>query len=469
MTVIDAILMITCGLAFIRWPLSAPPVLVAVMLAGVASVLLEGWRAPLLPAYIVGLGLLIAAALPIERLPQWAQWLGVAFALALLAVSIAACIILPPRRFPPTTGTYAVGSVAIPGELIERFTAKLTKPRPAPQALIWYPAVLPPQSWIAARFLPRNRNPAVEGAALASAPAHFPVVLYFAGWPGTAIQNYVLIRELASRGFVVVSLIYPAKLPSMSDAEFARHVADFNSPWDFSTTAGIERMTHFFQDRVRHGSEDAKAMLDLLDDVNQQGDLPQFRGRLALEDAGVMGFSMGGSTAAQAGWLEPRFKAVVNLDGWHWHEAAQQGVPRHYLYMSEGLSRPDPANLTSANLDTRSAAERQLFEYTIVPRNLERNGGIEVTVSGTTHLNFTDMNLRSPLRRFRGGGSIDRFRALEIVNAYVSSFFERELLGETRPLLDGASLLYPDAKVKVWPMPRAVPATDASENSVPPR
>jgi len=174
---------------------------------------------------------------------------------------------------------------------------------------------------------------------------------------------------------------------------------------------------------------------------------------------------MGGGVAAQAGWLEPRFKAVVNLDGWHWHESLQQGVPQPYLHMSEILVMPTPDDLASSNLDTRYAAERRQFEYINVPRVVERSGGTQVTLAGMTHSNFNDMNLRSPLRRLREGGTIDRFRALEVVNAYVCSFFERELQGKTEPLLDGDSSRFPEAKVKVWPTPAGGSASAATATS----
>jgi dienelactone hydrolase len=456
MTLIDTILMLMCGLTFVRWPMSFPLALAGVVAAAATTLVLEGWRTPLVPAYAVGVGLLIAALLPVERLPQWLQWAGLGGALLLLAVSIVGCVVLPLRSFPPSAGPYSVGTVTVPAELIERFSPKWAKPqaRPAPLARLWYPtAPLPPQSWIGQQFFPRNRAPAAAGAAPSSVPAQFPIVIYFCGWPGTEIQNFVLIRELASRGFMVVSLIYPGKLPSMTDAEFAQHVAEYKAPWDYSSQAGAKRMSETFEDRVRRGAEDAAAMLDLLGAVNDRGALPQFRGRLDLDHAGVLGFSMGGGVAAQAGWLEPRFKAVVNLDGWHWHESLQQGVPRPYLYMSELLSMQAPGDLASSNIETRSAAERHQIEYINVPRNLERNGGTQVTLMGVTHLNFTDMNLRSPLRRLRQGGTIDRFRALDIVNAYVCSFFERELQGKTETLLDGDSNRFPEAKVKVWPRP----------------
>src|ERR1700736_1089397 len=122
---------------------------------------------------------------------------------------------------------------------------------------------------------------------------------------------------------MVVSLRYPGKLQRCRDAAPVQHVAYFKAPWDYASQSGAKRMSQLFEDRVRRGAEDAAAMLDLLGAVNDQGALPQFRGRLTLDHAGVLGFSMGGGVAAQAGWLEPRFKAVANLDGWHWNESLQ--------------------------------------------------------------------------------------------------------------------------------------------------
>ena len=460
MTSIDAILLLTCGIALARWPICTPWALLAVVIAAGAAIRLEGLRKPLLPAYAVAAGVLAAALLPPGRLPPWLLSLGLGGASALLAASFAGCLILPLRRYPPTAGKLPVGTFAIPPELIERFPPPAGRglDGPAPAARLWYPAAPPaPQSWLRRLFDPSDRQAAIEGAAPVATPRAFPIVLYFGGWPGTAVQNLVLIRELASRGFVVVSMIYPSRLPSMSDAQFAGHVAQFDAPYDFNTEDGARRTIRSFEERVLRGAEDAVAMLEMLSAVNHTDALPQFRGRLNVERAGVLGFSMGGGTAAQAGWLEPRFKAVVNMDGRHWNEALHDGVSRPYLYISEILDMPTERHLASMNLDTRYNAELDRIDYSNVARNLERHGGLQVTLTGMNHMNFTDENLRSPWRRYNHGGPIDRFRALHIVNTYVASFFERELKGTAQPLLDGDSSQFPEAKVIVWLPPADAP------------
>lgn len=104
MTLIDAVLMLVCVLAFARWPMRTPLALVAVVGAAAATFALEGWRVPLVPAYTAAVGLLIAALLPVGRLPQFLQRLAVGGGLLLLAASVAACIVLPLQvlwRFPP--------------------------------------------------------------------------------------------------------------------------------------------------------------------------------------------------------------------------------------------------------------------------------------------------------------------------------------------------------------------------------
>lgn len=470
MTLIDAILVLTCGLAFARWPLSTPLALAAALGLAAVTLALEGWRQPLLPAYVVCLGLLVAALLPVERLPVWLQWLGVGGGVLLLALSVVACNVFPILRYPAAGGSYGVGSTEVPPALIERYSATPRRPlnRAAPVATLWYPtAPVPEQSWIGQQIYPHARNAAVKDAPLSNLPQRLPVIVYFPGWPGTATQNVVLIRELVSQGFLVVSIVYPGKLPSMTEQEFARSSADFKLPYDFSSHAGAQHTIQFFEDRVRHGAEDASMMLQLLQGVDVDGALPAFRGRLALDQAGVFGFSMGGAVAAQAGWLEPRFKAVVNMDGRHWDESLRDGVAQPYLYMTEVLYMPSAADLSSADLNVKYNAEFDKIDYTNVAANLKRHGGLQVTLSGMSHLNFSDMNLRSPLRRYRQGGSIDRFRALEVVNAYVTSFFERELQGKPQPWLDADSSRFPEARVTLWPpsTARVVVATAASENS----
>jgi hypothetical protein len=73
------------------------------------------------------------------------------------------------------------------------------------------------------------------------------------------------------------------------------------------------------------------------------------------------------------------------------------------------------------------------------------------TVTGTLHLSFSDF---APLaKRFAlPQAPLDGDRIDEIVRAYVVAFFDAQLRGIPRPILDGADPRYPEA-VRQTPLP----------------
>jgi hypothetical protein len=78
------------------------------------------------------------------------------------------------------------------------------------------------------------------------------------------------------------------------------------------------------------------------------------------------------------------------------------------------------------------------------------NTAYGVTVRGTTHLDFTDLFLYSPVLKFtKAFGPIDGYRMVEIVNSYALAFFDKHLKGEISPLLAGSSADYPDVEFQL--------------------
>jgi hypothetical protein len=73
-----------------------------------------------------------------------------------------------------------------------------------------------------------------------------------------------------------------------------------------------------------------------------------------------------------------------------------------------------------------------------------------VAVRGTTHLNFTDLVLYSPILKFtKEFGPIEGDRMVKIINAYAVAFFDEYLKGERSPLLDGPSPDFPEVIIEV--------------------
>jgi hypothetical protein len=73
-----------------------------------------------------------------------------------------------------------------------------------------------------------------------------------------------------------------------------------------------------------------------------------------------------------------------------------------------------------------------------------------VVVRGSTHFDFTDLVLYSPVLKFiKAFGSIDGDRMIEIVNRYAVAFFDECLQGEMSPLLDGPSPAFPEVTIEM--------------------
>jgi len=239
----------------------------------------------------------------------------------------------------------------------------------------------------------------------------------------------------------------PADLEAQQ-RKLARPMLYYTSEADFRHSINLDN------ERARAYARDASAALDQLAALNNGDSDRRFAHRLNLEQTGILGYSFGGAVAAQATRMDPRFKAAINLDGRHWAEALQQGVAVPYMFVGEELLMPTQAMLTSTDPAIRYEAIMDQFDYTQLARNLRANGGIQVTINGMSHINFSDDVLRSPLRRVTHGGAIDARRGLIMVNSLVVQFFGQVLAQRPAPLLATNTQPFPEARAEYWPAPR---------------
>jgi dienelactone hydrolase len=271
-----------------------------------------------------------------------------------------------------------------------------------------------------------HRAPAAPAAA-------FPLIVYHAGWPGTEVDNFRLIVDLASRGHIVAALLY----------------AD-TTPMSFESDADSRRTVELAARRVRSRARDTSRLLDELLRPEAQVDGWRLQGLLDAGSIGVLGFSFGGAIAAETATYDSRVGAAVNIDGRHWGAALEQGVPRPYLYVGAPSIPPTPADLESDQPGRRCDAALERRDQLQLAANLRRHGGLRVTIDGASHMNFTDCALRFRLRRMPGTGRVVPRRAFEITAAYVAAFFAQQLRGTPSPLLAPRSQPYREARLEIW-------------------
>jgi dienelactone hydrolase len=282
--------------------------------------------------------------------------------------------------------------------------------------------------------------------------ARLPVLLYFPGWAGTAIDNPSLVHALARRGFAVATIIYPARLPGLDPTIYKRQLAELTQPMSFSSEADFNETLRRAEARVRARARDAVLVLGLLARLADCDPGNPLARRVDTDRAGIFGFSLGGAVAAEASRLDRRFEAVINMDGWHFAEAAKDGVDRPYLWMSDDTPLPGPADLAARDPSRRYTAILNQRDHDSAMANIRRHGGTVLTITGTRHADFSDQASRS-LRRLADLRLIAPRRAQQIIEDYAAAFFEAALAGRPAAILAGDSPAYPEVHLEVRPRP----------------
>jgi dienelactone hydrolase len=352
-------------------------------------------------------------------------------------------------------GPFAMGTVVLDAKQYERKGMEHL----APAVEIRYPTDVPSLGQMAAAWSWPDGQP---GAPAARSSRKFPVIFYFSGWPGTGVDSLTLVRELVSRGFVVVTVHYSKDFPGLSPLQRDLRSSDLLHGMSFPSEEGFRETVAFCDNRARERAKDASAILDALIRLNTRGEIPASI-PLDTDRTGIMGFSFGGAIASQARRQDARFKAAVNLDGWHFAEALDGVPPPHMFVLGDDTPYPSAAELASPDLEVHYNALLNQREYDRHITGMRRDGGFVLAVYGTDHSNFSGGNFQgSMLRRLLAGslmhrpgglGTINPSRAYRITSGYTLAFFEQFLNGKPSPLLDPSSAPYPEAKLEAWPAP----------------
>jgi hypothetical protein len=147
---------------------------------------------------------------------------------------------------------------------------------------------------------------------------------------------------------------------------------------------------------------------------------------------GIFGQSFGGITAVQVCSVDDRCQAGINLDA---------GLPSDYT----GRALDSPLKQPFMFKLNEGAAYSGRTNPGVI-----KNTTYRITIRGTTHFDFTDLFLYSPVLKFtKAFGPIDGYRMIKIINDYTLAFFDETLKGEMSPLLNGPSPDYPEVMIGI--------------------
>jgi hypothetical protein len=239
---------------------------------------------------------------------------------------------------------------------------------------------------------------AFEGRTLATNEANYPIVIYSCGGGDFRRDNTLLALELASHGYIVVSVDH-------EDLGFAElpdgRIVSGTLPNDSTST---------YKSRF----QDMQILLAALEVMNTSD--PILGGGLDLNRIGVCGWSSGGACGAELCLEEARVKVGVLLD-----PALIQYVP-HLL--SSGIAQPFLVITGELSDGT------QLFNKAVGP-------AYWLHIVGSAHANMG----MPPV--VLDGGPMNR-RLQQVLQAYALSMLDKYLRQRDNHLLDGPSPSYPE-------------------------
>jgi predicted dienelactone hydrolase len=262
-----------------------------------------------------------------------------------------------------------------------------------------------------------HTNASFEAALEKGGP--FPLVLLEHG-SGVVPANYTILAEgLASHGFVVAATNHPqdsliAVFPDGHEIKSAPYWPEHAD----RRTQGIA-IGKFAEDVL---VADVRFVLDSIQEMNVHD---KFWGRhIDLSKIGIVGHSMGGTTAALATKEEPRILAGVNLDGSTFPGMNEDVRPVE-------LHKP----LLFIATEEHASGESRAREY-----SGSQSDTYYVVVPGSDHMSFTDARLVqghfSLESRSNSGSSESALLAVEATGFLVEQFLGKYLQGKPAPSLD---------------------------------
>ena len=275
---------------------------------------------------------------------------------------------------------------------------------------------------------------------------NLPLVIFSHGAFGYYQSNTSTYMELASHGYVVVSLDHPYHSFFTKDTkgntiivdrdfiQSAMMIGGDNNPLSeketYETTSVWMQLREADMNFVIDELKAAAQMSDFDESWYFDGkgqNLPEtvqiILGAVNTDKIGLMGHSLGGATAVTVGRRDD-VSAVVDLDGTMLGE--ETGVAEGKLQYNEEPYNTPLFNLIS-ELHHESEAEAEAADYSYVNTVVLSHAanGHETYIKNSAHMNFTDLPLFSPaLAGFLGTGSVDAGECIDQVNALVLQFFD---------------------------------------------
>ena len=295
-----------------------------------------------------------------------------------------------------------------------------------------------------------------SNAAAKASPRPYPVILYNHGYGGFTTVHQSVCEDLASHGYVVVSVghayesalflkpdgrvkafdpqnkAYRARLAEAAGGEQERlkqqivraaNLADMENSY-----RQLLEKSPLHQQSVQIWAADNRFVLKKLEDINAIDSV--LKGILDFENVGIIGHSLGGATAGEMACTEPRIKAGVNLDGFQFGGLIDSELHVPFMFIWENGEN----NAGTANANGLFFQRSQSICYSLL-------------INGFEHSMFTDLPLFTSVWQ-SAKSTPEGVWAIQLQREYILAFFNKHLKNMPAPLLNGPSQKYPQVLFK---------------------
>ncbi|KAJ6000089.1 Platelet-activating factor acetylhydrolase [Penicillium waksmanii] len=260
----------------------------------------------------------------------------------------------------------------------------------------------------------------------------YPVVLFSPALATSRLMYSLLLQEIASNGFAVVSIDHPydADIVEYPDGRTVLGIlANINTTTEFVSALDVRvKDLSFLLDQMH----DEKVIRNLF--PLSQGNLHL----LSLDRVTILGHSLGGATAAQTILVDNRFVGGINLDGQLWGSVVDNGLSSPFLLFGS-------SNHTQATDHNWATFSSHL-----------RGWKLELQLAQSEHYTFSDFPVlvdalgvsdvvRQKIQANRTG-TIGGLRAKDVITSYTVATLQYFVYGHKSELLSGPSVAYPDVK-----------------------
>ena len=262
---------------------------------------------------------------------------------------------------------------------------------------------------------------------------NFPILIYNHGYGGFSSVYQTVFEELASHGYVVVSIghenesallivnedsilknspeneFYTKRASELNGAEINNLQSVIlnsdNSEKVNEAYVELVKLSPLHKESTELWASDTKQVIYKLNELNEKNEI--FKGSFDLNVIGVFGHSVGGATAGELAYNCEAIKAGINLDGFQFGNLINNQIEIPFMFVSS--NQQDSRYLRIVPFRQNAKAE---FHHAVI--------------KGLRHENFSDLSLTVYKNQ----------RAINIQRKLILDFFNKYLKGENIDLTE---------------------------------